>query len=138
MKFLVDTNVLSELTRKDPDKSVLSWFNQIDEKALFISVISLGEINLGIEKLPEGRKRNDLIAWFNHIQEGFRYQTYPINAETALKWGELTALRSRLGKPLPILDGLIASTTYLEGAILVTRNTKDFEGLAIQTLNPWL
>jgi len=138
MKFLLDTNVPSELSRVNPDPSVLSWFDQVDEEALYLSIITLGEINQGIEKLPEGKKRNDLITWFYQLQEGFRHQTFPVDAETALKWGELSAHRAKAGKPLPVLDGLIAATAYLQGAILVTRNTKDFEELAIQTLNPWL
>ena len=137
MKFLLDTNVVSELTRQNPEQKVLEWFEQVDNNTLYISVITLGEINLGIEKLPEGKKRNDLLTWSGRLQESFKSQTLPVDAETALKWGELSARRSAEGTPLPILDGLIAATAYLSGAILVTRNTKDFSNLAIQTLNPW-
>lgn len=138
MKLLLDTNVLSELAKPEPDERVLDWFNQVNEAHLYISIISLGEIRHGLEKLPEGRKKNDLIIWFDSIQEVFRHQTWPLDDEIALKWGELTAIRSKAGKPLPAADGQMAATAHIKGAILITRNTKDFEGLAIQTLNPWL
>ena len=138
MKLLLDTNVLSELAKPQPDQRVVDWFNQVNEAHMYISVISLGEIRHGLEKLPEGRKKNDLILWIDSVQEVFHHQTWPLDDEIALKWGELTAIRSKAGKPLPMADGQIAATAHIKGAILITRNTKDFEGLAIQTLNPWL
>jgi predicted nucleic acid-binding protein len=134
----MDTNVLSELSKEKPDERVLEWFDQVDESHLYISVISLGEICHGLERLPEGKKKNDLILWFDRLQEAFRHKTWPVDDETALKWGELTAHRSRMGHPLSVPDGQIAATAHIRGAILITRNTKGFENLAIQTLNPWL
>jgi predicted nucleic acid-binding protein len=137
MKFLLDINVLSELTKPKVDQNVLKWFDSVAEEHLFVSVLTLGEISLGIGKLPEGKKRNDLIYWFDQVQESFKYQCWPVDKEVALKWGELSAFRLNDGHSLPILDGLIAATAYVQGAILVTRNTKYFKGLMIQTLNPW-
>jgi len=137
MKFLLDTNVLSEMTKPDINENVLRWFNSVSEEHLYVSVLTLGEINMGIEKLPEGRKRNDLLIWFDQLQESFKYQSYSVDIETSLKWGELSASCLKDGKKLPLIDGLIAATAYTKGAVLVTRNTKNFEGITIQTLNPW-
>jgi len=138
LRFLLDTNVLSELRKMAPSPKVLDWFGSIPNEHLFISSITLGEISHGINKLPEGGKRNDLIVWFDKMEESFRYQIYCIDREVAIKWGELMADSAKSGIKLPVVDGLIAATAYIHGAILVTRNAKDFESVPIQILNPWL
>lgn len=138
MIFLLDTNVLSELRKVSPSPSVLQWFTSISDDHKYVSAITLGEINRGINKLPDGRKRNELISWFDNIQQFFQYQTYTIDTKISLKWGEMTAVMEKKGKRLSTADGLIAATAYIHGAILVTRNTKDFESVPIQILNPWL
>ncbi|MBN2659332.1 MAG: type II toxin-antitoxin system VapC family toxin [Spirochaetales bacterium] len=138
MKFLLDTNVLSELRKKNPSQEVLRWFRSIPEEHLFLSFITLGEISRGIWKLPEGRQKNELISWFDRVQESFQYQTYTINTDTAVKWGELTSQAEKEGVIVPAFDGLIAATAYINGAILVTRNSRDFLALPRQVLNPWL
>lgn len=138
MKFLLDTNVVSEMIKSDPSREVLLWISHIPVNHLYISSITLGEINMGIEKLTEGRKKNDLTAWFARIQQSFQYQTFPVDGEVAIKWGELVANTLKTGKTIPIIDGIIAATAHVHGAILVTRNTKDFQTANIQLLNPWL
>ncbi|MDC7233530.1 MAG: PIN domain-containing protein, partial [Spirochaetales bacterium] len=89
-------------------------------------------------KIPDSRKKNDLLLWFDRIQDAFRYQTLEITEETALKWGELSASSLKKGRTLHSIDGIIAATAYTSGSILVTRNTRDFDFLPIQILNPWL
>lgn len=138
MRFLLDTNVLSELRKPEPSQQVINWISDISNKHLFISVITLGELNNGISKLPSGRKKNELISWFDKVQQSFQYQIFPISNEIAMKWGELTATASKEGLTLPSIDGLIAATAFVHGAILITRNTKDFKSVPIQVLNPWL
>lgn len=138
MKFLLDTNVLSELIKPEPSQQVLDWISGISNEHLFISVITLGELSNGITKLPSGRKKNELISWFDRVQQSFQYQLFPISNKIAIKWGELTAVASCKGFVLPSIDGLIAATAYAHGAILITRNTKDFQSVPIQVLNPWL
>lgn len=138
MKFLLDTNILSELRKPVPSQQLLKWFSSISNEHLFISAITLGEIKRGIVLLKEGRKKNDLIVWLDRVQKSFQYQTLEINTEVALKWGDLTADSAKTGVTLPAIDGLIAATAYVHGAILVTRNTKDFPSTHIQILNPWL
>jgi toxin FitB len=138
MKFLLDTNVISELIKSSPDPNVLAWFSQVPEEHTFISVLTLGELSSGIDKLPDGMKKNDLILWFDKLSNSFSRQTFPIDSETALQWGRLSAARGKQGRPLPVIDGLIAASAYRQAAILVTRNTRDFESLPIQIINPWL
>lgn len=138
MKFLLDTNVLSEMRKPTPSKEVMNWISSIENEHLYISSITLGEISRGINKLPDGQKKNELIVWLDKIQNVFRYQTLSIDSEAAIKWGELSAAGLRAGKSVSTIDFLIGATAYTNGAILVTRNTKDFEDLPIQVLNPWL
>lgn len=126
------------MRKVSPSPSVLQWFTSISDDHKYVSAITLGEINRGINKLPDGRKRNELISWFDNIQQFFQYQTYTIDTKISLKWGEMTAVMEKKGKRLSTADGLIAATAYIHGAILVTRNTKDFESVPIQILNPWL
>ena len=138
MKFLLDTNVVSELINNNPEEAVIQWLSDVPRNHLYISSITLGEINMGIGKLPDGKKKSNLIIWFDKIQESSRYKTLPIDSEIALKWGEMLARSIKSGKTLPTIDCLIAATAYIHSAILVTRNTKDFQSIPIQLLNPWL
>ncbi|MBL7007097.1 MAG: type II toxin-antitoxin system VapC family toxin [Spirochaetia bacterium] len=138
MKFLLDTNVISELIKSSPDPNVLAWFTQVPEEHTYISVLTLGELSSGIDKLPDGIKKNDLILWFDKLSNSFSRQTFPIDSETAVQWSRLSAARGKQGRPLPVIDGLIAASAYRQAAVLVTRNTSDFESLPIQIINPWL
>lgn len=138
MNFLLDTNVISELIKKNPDPKVKLWLEQLPEEYLNISVLSLGEIQLGIKKISEGGRKNELILWLDQLIKAFQHQTFPIDTDTALIWGRLSAENQQRGCSLPVKDGLIAATAYKYGAILVTRNVKDFNSLPIQVLNPWL
>ncbi len=138
MKFLLDTNVISEMIKANPSQEVINWISNIPIEDLYISALTLGEINMGIEKLYEGRKKNELIAWFDQVQQSFQDQTYPVDGDVALKWGKLAAETVKSGETIPTIDGLIAATAYVHGAILVTRNIKDFQSAPIQVLNPWL
>jgi predicted nucleic acid-binding protein len=132
VSYLLDTNVISELIKPEPETAVLEWFQNVPEEKLFLCVLTLGELQAGVESLPESRKKNDLIMWFEEIKESFGNQMLPINDAVALKWGDLN------GWKLPVIDGLIAACALHNSAILVTRNTKDFEKTGVEVLNPWL
>mgnify|MGYP006423886753 CR=1 FL=1 len=135
MNYLIDTNIISELTKKQPEPSVISWFGKAPENSLYISCITIGEIRKGIEKLPKSKKKMQLDAWLNNdVKSRFEKRTLPITAEVADCWGRIISHR---GKDTPSLDGLIAATAYHADLILVTRNIKDFEHLPVRTLNPW-
>jgi hypothetical protein len=139
MKFLLDTCVISELTRKQPARKVVNWISSQDELLLFLSVITLGEIEKGIGKLPNGHKRQALRQWLtNDLPRRFAGRIVPVDAETALRWGEISADAETKGRPVPVLDGLMAASALVHGLILVTRNTADVAGTPVPVLNPWI
>ncbi len=136
MSYLVDTNVLSELRRKTPDTGVVAWFAARPAVTLHISVLTLGEIRKGIESHPDAQKRQVLADWLEtDVSAFFAGRILPVDDAVAERWGRLVA---RAGRPVPSIDSLLAATAAVHDLVLVTRNTKDFDGLAIQTFNPWL
>ena len=135
MPFLLDTNILSELrkgVRCDPNVS--NWAAKESTQAHYISVLSFGEIRKGIEllrnKSPE--KCAPLEKWLQKLHSDYADFTIAITAEISGRWGELSSMRS-----LPVIDSLIAATALEFGLTLVTRNTKDFDGLGISIVNPF-
>jgi len=138
MKYLLDTNVISELVSKNPDQKVLRWVQGVDELLLSLSVITIGEIKKGIEKLPESPRKQELTEWLEHnLLERFRDRIVDLDIHVMLCWGELTARLEISGKPMPAIDSLIAATALQGEYVLVTRNTADFEYAGIRTFNPW-
>jgi len=136
--YLLDTNVLSESTKPHPDENVLNWLESVDEDRLFLSVITLSEIQRGIFLLDPGKKRDALLAWFNHdLLLRFEGRILPVNPGVALKWGIIMGEVKRAGRAMSSLDGLIAATALQEDAVLVTRNLKDFAPLGMRLLNPF-
>ncbi|MDR3000889.1 MAG: type II toxin-antitoxin system VapC family toxin [Fibromonadaceae bacterium] len=137
MKYLIDTNVLSEMTKSNPNKDVVKWFINAPDKDKFISVISIGEIIYGIEKLPNNPRKNKLSVWFNEIiSEGFNERILDINASTMRTWGKMMA---ELPRSLQVQDTFIAATAIESNLTVVTRNVKDFSDIAgLKILNPWI
>jgi len=136
--YLLDTNILSESTKPHPDEHVLNWLESVDEDRLFLSVITLAEIQRGISLLDPGKKRDALLAWFNHdLLLRFEGRIFPVHQGVALKWGILMGEVKRTGRAMSALDGLIAATALQEDAVLVTRNLKDFAPLGMRLLNPF-
>jgi predicted nucleic acid-binding protein len=138
MNYLLDTCVLSEFTRRKPEEKVIRWVDSIDEEKLFISVITIGEIQRGIERLPEGARKTELLVWANTaLSERFAQRMLPLEASTMLLWGSLTARLERLGQPLPVMDSLIAATAMQHSLVVATRNVADFSTAGAQVINPW-
>ena len=136
MKYLLDTNVLSEIRKPNGHAGVKAFVNTLREEDIFISAISIGEIVYGIEKLPEGPKKTDLFVWITQkLTERFGNRIIPLDAETMAEWGRL---RVRSSKTLPVFDSLIAASALVRRLTVLTRNTKDFEMIeGILLLNPW-
>lgn len=130
--YLLDTCVLSEARRGS--RPAVDWLGQIEEDALFLSVLTLGEINKGIEM----RARTDRVAaeslrrWLHGLRTGYADRILPIDAEVSLAWGALMARR-----PRPVVDALIAATALVHRKTLVTRNQPNFEDTGVDILNPW-
>ncbi|MBS3026675.1 MAG: type II toxin-antitoxin system VapC family toxin [Dolichospermum sp. DET50] len=138
MKYILDTNIVSELIAKQPNKQVIEWLQRLDPENLFLSVITMGEIRKGIEKLPESLRKKNIQAWFeNELLMGFEERILTIDLSVILLWGELLGELEKKGRKLPPLDSLIAATTKYHSYTLVTRNTKDFKGIDILVFNPF-
>lgn len=135
MNYLIDTNVLSELRRPQPELGVAVWFGRHERRSLYLSVLTLGEIRKGIAKLAPGPRREALDGWLaQDLPLYFSGRVLPIDAAVAEEWGRLCAAVQR---PLPAIDGLLAATALRHGMGLVTRNVRDFEGLGLEVVNPW-
>ncbi|MCQ1839388.1 type II toxin-antitoxin system VapC family toxin [Neorhizobium galegae] len=138
MRLLLDTNVLSEVTKPRPAEGVLNWLHGLDEDRTFISIISIAEIPRGVALMDGGRKRDALAEWLTHdLPQRFENRIVPVEAPVALAWGDLMALAKRSGRGLASMDGLIAATAVAHQLTLATRNTKDFEGFGIDIIDPW-
>ncbi len=136
MNYLVDTNVLSELAKPQPDGEVLAWFAK-HEPHLYISSISIGEIRKGLELLPKGKRKTALQAWFKAVCERMEGRILSFNTSTAHVWGQLVANLEAKGLPIPTLDSQIAATAQRHNLVVVTRNVPDFQNTGLKTLNPF-
>ncbi len=139
MNYILDTNVVSELVTHEPDQNVVSWIDSIDSESVFLSVITIGEIKKGIEKLPDSKRKKTLESWLEEdLLVRFRGRILPLGIPVLLSWGKLVASLEREGKPIPAIDSLLAATAAQTGFTLVTRNTGDFEPAGISVLDPWV
>ncbi len=138
MKYLLDTCVISELIIKKPNDKVLTWVVKTEENKLFISVLTIGEIHKGIEKLSQSKKKNFLHHWVNFdLTERFKNRIINFDLQTATVWGKIQALAEGAGKTMPTIDAQIAATGICNDLIVVTRNTSDMEISGVSLYNPW-
>lgn len=138
MRYLLDTNIISELISKQPNENVLSFLEKESESSIFLSVITIGEIKSGIEKLQDHNKKIKLLTWlYDDLLKRFSGKIIDIDVEVMLEWGKLNQKLKSIGKPMPIMDSLIASTCSVKNLILVTRNEKDFQNIDINIINPF-
>ena len=137
--FLIDTNVLSEYNRAGgPDPGVRHWLETTDRVLQYVSVLTLAEIQKGIELLAEGKRRSQLEQWLRvDLESWFPGRVLAVDRLVAERWAALVAQSVRSGRPLPAIDSLIAATDLAYDLTIVTRNTRDFEGAGVRTLNPW-
>jgi predicted nucleic acid-binding protein len=138
VSWLLDTCVLSEYVKKTPAPGVIAWLDEQDETSLFISVVTLGEIEKGILKLraADSRRSQKLTAWLGKVEQRFAGRILPLDTAALLAWAQLAAQAELAGKPLPVMDGLVMATAQCHGLTVVTRNIQDF-GLFPQVFNPW-
>lgn len=137
MKFLLDTCVISALRKPGENESLVEWITDIDESDLYLSAITIGELEKGVSRLPESKKKNAVSEWVRHaVANRFGNRILPVDAAVAARWGELIGAQEKKGKTMPILDAFIAATAIAADCTLVTRNTKDFADCGVRLLNP--
>ena len=139
MSWLLDTCVISELIRPRPKASVVNWVRERDEDELFLSVITVGELEKGIAKLPDSAKRVALEHWVRReLAERFRNRLLVFDTAVAARWGATAGASEARGQPLPVIDCLIAATSVQHDLTVVTRNTNDLERCGARCFNPWV
>jgi len=135
LSYLLDTNVLSELQRKAPNKLVQRWFNERPATSLYLSVLTLGELRKGIEGIKELRRRLAMSDWLEvKLPAFFNGRILSVDHQVSDRWGRLAA---KAGRPIAAIDSLIGATASHHGLSLVTRNTKNFACLNLEVINPW-
>ncbi len=138
MSFLIDTCCISELTKKQPDRNVVSWFSSHDETEMYLSVITFGELIKGVEKLSASKKKAELNQWINYdLKQRFRNRILDISMIEVKKWGEILAVCENKGTPVPAIDALIASTALVHDLTVLTRNVNDMQPSGVDIVNPW-
>ncbi len=138
MSWLLDTCAISEYAKRAPNRNVIAWLDAQDELSMFISVITLGEIEKGILKLraTDAHRSQRLTAWLGLVEQRFAGRILPLDSASLHIWAQLSANAELAGKPLPVMDGLIMATAQSHGLTVVTRNVQYFAHYP-QVRNPW-
>lgn len=138
MSHLLDTCVISELVKSEPSANLLQWFSSQDEDALYLSVLSMGELERGVEKLPTSRRKTRLSQWVRQdLAKRFEGRLLSLDLQVAQRWGAMVGASERKGRPLPVIDSLIAATAIVHGLSVVSRNVADFERCGVSCVDPW-
>lgn len=135
--MLLDTCVLSELVKPNPDDKVIAFFNQLAHQQVFISSITLAELHRGIARLNPSKRQLELTQWLETLEENYAANILDFERATARVWGQLTALAQKQGKTLSFMDSMIAATAIQHQTSVVTRNIADFQYCNIPLINPW-
>jgi predicted nucleic acid-binding protein len=136
--FLLDTNCISEVVRQSPEPRVISWLEATDERLLYLSVLTIGEIRNGVASLPQSKRRTHLESWLElELRGRFLGRVLPFEAASAERWGILTAAAKKKGIRLGAIDGLLAATALHFDLTLVSRNVRGFAGTPVVLLDPW-
>jgi toxin FitB len=135
--IVLDSNVVSELMRASPAPAVLEWLGRQAAAELFTTAISVAEVQYGIARMPEGPRRHALAQAADGVFDAFPEQVLPFDGRAAAAYATLVAERERAGHPINGFDAQIASICRVHGAVLATRNVKDFHGTGVTTTDPW-
>ncbi len=136
--YLLDTNVLSEGVKPQPDPNVMSWLDDADEDRVFLSAIIFAEVRRGVELMPAGRRRDRLTDWVTtDLPARFEGRILAVDRRVAETWGIVMARAQRAGTSLGTMDAFFAATAEAHGLTLVTRNVQDFRAAGVPLFNPW-
>jgi predicted nucleic acid-binding protein len=137
MRYLLDTNIISDIAKPAPSESLLAWMSEQNDEGLFVASLTIAEIRRGVLEKPAGKRRDQLEVWFSGPegpQALFAGRVLPFDENAGLIWARLMADGKRLGRPRSALDMIIAATAEVNGCVVVTSNERDFAGL--KYLNP--
>jgi predicted nucleic acid-binding protein len=138
MSFLLDTNVISELIARRPDANVIRWVESQDPETIFLSVITVGELNRGIQRLADSRRKKVLSNWLTgDLLVRFGDRILPLDTPVMMTWGALVARMEHSGQLIRAIDSLLAATAAQHGLAMATRNVRDFKATGISITNPW-
>jgi toxin FitB len=138
MNFLLDTNVVSEWLKPQPNQGVIDWLAQADEDQVFLSVVTITEMRYGIERMATGKRRKRLDQWLSEeLPVRFEGRILPVDSTVADACGKLVARSEYLGHPIEARDAFIAATAEVYALTLVTRNASDFRPTLKTILTPW-
>lgn len=136
--YLLDTNAVSEWIKPRPDPGLIGWLHEADEERMFLSVITIGEIRRGVDRMSDGRRKARLTTWLSEqVADRFDQRLLPVDFGVAQAWGRIRARAEGIGQRVDAVDALIAATAEAHGLAVVTRNRKDFRGTGVRLLCPW-
>lgn len=135
--IILDTNVISEFMRPDPDQQVVQWLDAVPPHEVWTTSIVFAEIAAGIALLPRGARQRRLADAFDGMREMFAEQVLNFDSAAAAEYGRVIARRSRAGRPISVVNAQIAAVSIVAGGAIATRNTPDFEMTEAELVNPW-
>ena len=138
MKYLLDTCIISELSKKRPNSKVIKWIRGQHEQDIYLSVLTLGELQKGITKIVDSRRKQELLEWLeSDLPQRFDKRILLVTDAVARKWGEIQGVTEQQGQKMPVIDSLIASTGLTYNLEVATRNIDDMKASGVQLFNPW-
>ncbi len=136
--IILDTNVVSEPLKSEPDQTVLNWLNEQEPQTLYLTAINLAELLAGIEAMPVGRRRDALkLALMGQMRPLFEGRILPFDNKAAEAFAHVNASAAVNGNPISFADCAIASIARANGFMVATRNVRDFKGTGVKIINPW-
>jgi tRNA(fMet)-specific endonuclease VapC len=138
MNYILDTNVISELIKKQPNPQVVQWIDEQEPGRMYLSVVTIGELQKGIAKLSSSERKITLQSWLDtDLRLRFDNRILELTVPVMIQWGKLVGLLEPQGRVLSAFDSLIAATCLHHQSTLVTRNEDDFRGTGVTIINPW-
>lgn len=137
MNYLLDTCVLSEYKKPDPSAEVLGWLDEQSDESLYISVLTIGEMDKGIYKMSPSKRKTNLAAFVETLIARFDRRILHLDTDALRRWGVMIAELESKGRPMPVIDSLMAATALARDLALVTRNTQDFADTGVKLFDPW-
>lgn len=135
--IILDTNVLSELMRRTPERKVVAWLDQQPRTSVWTTSITVLEVQFGLQIMPPGRRRSLLIKAFEGLQDKIGHRVVPFDLAAAQQAGDLMASRHKQGRPVELRDSMIAGIVLAHHATLATRNKAHFDDISVPLIDPW-